>query len=137
MILRFDNVLQTDLYKCVHRKFFWKWIAVSNFILGTVGTISLGTRSLSKNFLMHWPIIWKGQLLHLKILFGYSTSMWKFFILEKILKYQNKSMWTKPTLQVPKIKMIFCVIIRINSTKNGFVKNWSKKPFLFRGNFDI
>ena len=88
----------------------------NNFLLGNVGTICLGTYNLSKNFLIHWSTILTGYLLHLKIFLRCSTSIWKLSILEKILKNQNRSVWTKSILQVSKIIII--------SKKNPNVASW-------------
>ena len=45
----------------------------------------------------------------------------------------EQSIWTKPILWVSKKT----IVISKNSTKCGFAKNRSNKPFVFAGNFDI
>ena len=131
-ILHCGYELLTDLYK--HFLKFKENVSkygriTNNSFFGTICTICLGTYTLSKNLLIFWSIIFTGSLLHLKIFLRSSTSIWKFSILEQILKNRKRSVWNN------KIKNK--ILISKNYTKCDFAKNRSNKAFAFAGNFDI
>lgn len=103
-----DNVLLADFYEGV-----LKFIenvpensrTINNSYLGTAVTLCSGTCILSKSFSMQWSTISIEYLLHLKILFSCSTSVWKCSILEHMLKHLKRSLWSKATLQLSKLNL--------------------------------
>ena len=126
--------LLTNLYKCflkVKENVPKYGKTTSNSFLGIVGTICLGTYSLSKNFLIHWSIM---------VLVTFENTSQEFYVYIKI--FHSRANFEKP--EQKRVNETYLVGIRNkttliskHSTKCIFAQSRSNKPFFLSGNFDI